>query len=217
MYQELRDAWSALTAPGSHFEVAERLVRGRRLRGYKNALRTTRHLWLQHRKPLGERLSRLRRGSLELRARPPRRRANRALAPAARASARCWIPTMTLAIREPRMERYPAHSSGVPERHTLRGVRGAREAGVCVPARRRHRDGEDGGPEPERSDRLRVHPQYAHHEAWRRQRESRGELLGTSAQVARRDKRRMRRSAQGGWAWAISGRLRRWRGAGRRR
>jgi long-chain acyl-CoA synthetase len=45
MYEELREAWSALTAPGAQFEIVETEVRGLTLRAYKNAPPTLRALW----------------------------------------------------------------------------------------------------------------------------------------------------------------------------
>jgi len=46
VYQELREAWSNLTAPGSPFEIVDVPVRGQTLRAYKNALPDLRTLWL---------------------------------------------------------------------------------------------------------------------------------------------------------------------------
>ena len=46
MYQELENAWSTLTAPGSQFEVVTTTVRGQPLREYKNAPPNLRALWL---------------------------------------------------------------------------------------------------------------------------------------------------------------------------
>ncbi len=46
MYDELREAWAALTAPGAQFEIVETEVGGQRLRTYKNAPPTLRELWL---------------------------------------------------------------------------------------------------------------------------------------------------------------------------
>jgi len=45
MYEELREAWAALTAPGAQFEIVETEVRGQKLRSYKNAPPTLRELW----------------------------------------------------------------------------------------------------------------------------------------------------------------------------
>ena len=45
MYEELERAWTALTAPGAQFEIAETPIRGQRLREYKNAPPTLRDLW----------------------------------------------------------------------------------------------------------------------------------------------------------------------------
>jgi long-chain acyl-CoA synthetase len=45
MYEELREAWSALTASGAQFEIVETEVRGQKLRAYKNAPPTLRALW----------------------------------------------------------------------------------------------------------------------------------------------------------------------------
>jgi long-chain acyl-CoA synthetase len=45
LYQELREAWSALNGPGGQFEIDEVLVRGQKLRAYKNAPPTLRALW----------------------------------------------------------------------------------------------------------------------------------------------------------------------------
>ena len=45
MYEELREAWATLTAPGAQFEVVEVSVRGQSLRAYKNAPPDLRTLW----------------------------------------------------------------------------------------------------------------------------------------------------------------------------
>jgi len=45
MYNELREAWQEMTAPGAPFEVVEIEVRGNKLRAYKNAMPSVRHLW----------------------------------------------------------------------------------------------------------------------------------------------------------------------------
>ena len=45
MYRELREAWSTLTAPGAQFEIVETLVRGQKLREYKNAPPDLRAFW----------------------------------------------------------------------------------------------------------------------------------------------------------------------------
>ncbi|MDJ0869604.1 MAG: class I adenylate-forming enzyme family protein [Myxococcota bacterium] len=45
MYEELREAWSTLTAPGGQFEIVEVPVRGQTLRAYKNAPPDLRALW----------------------------------------------------------------------------------------------------------------------------------------------------------------------------
>jgi len=45
MYEELKQAWSTLTAPGAQFEIVETEVRGQKLREYKNALPDLRALW----------------------------------------------------------------------------------------------------------------------------------------------------------------------------
>jgi len=45
MYEELREAWATLTAPGAQFEVVEVPVRGQSLRAYKNAPPDLRTLW----------------------------------------------------------------------------------------------------------------------------------------------------------------------------
>jgi long-chain acyl-CoA synthetase len=45
MYEELKQAWSTLTAPGAQFEVVETEVRGQKLREYKNAPPNLRALW----------------------------------------------------------------------------------------------------------------------------------------------------------------------------
>ncbi len=46
MYQELREAWGELTAPGQMFEIVETEVRGQRLRSFANAPGSLRELWL---------------------------------------------------------------------------------------------------------------------------------------------------------------------------
>ena len=46
MYQELRDAWEQLTAPGGRFEIVEVEVRGQQLRAYKQAPPTLREFWM---------------------------------------------------------------------------------------------------------------------------------------------------------------------------
>ena len=45
MYQELREAWQTLTAPGGQFEITETEIRGQKLRAYKNAPPNLRALW----------------------------------------------------------------------------------------------------------------------------------------------------------------------------
>ncbi len=45
-YQELKQAWAELTAPGAPFEVEEIEVRGARLRAYKNTPPSVRAFWL---------------------------------------------------------------------------------------------------------------------------------------------------------------------------
>ncbi len=45
MYEELKQAWSTLTAPGAQFEIVETDVRGQKLREFKNAPPTVRALW----------------------------------------------------------------------------------------------------------------------------------------------------------------------------
>ena len=45
MYEELRQAWATLTAPGAQFEVVEVPVRGQSLHAYKNAPPDLRTLW----------------------------------------------------------------------------------------------------------------------------------------------------------------------------
>ena len=47
MYEELRQAWSTLTAPGARFEIVETEVRGQKLREFKNAPPNLRALWAQ--------------------------------------------------------------------------------------------------------------------------------------------------------------------------
>ena len=46
MYQELREVWTELTAPGAPFEVTEIEVRGVRLRAYAGAPPSLREFWL---------------------------------------------------------------------------------------------------------------------------------------------------------------------------
>ncbi|MBW1885896.1 MAG: acyl--CoA ligase, partial [Deltaproteobacteria bacterium] len=45
MYEQLREAWTALTGPDGKFEIVETEVRGQKLREYKNAPPTLRALW----------------------------------------------------------------------------------------------------------------------------------------------------------------------------
>ncbi len=45
MYEELKQAWSTLTAPGGQFEIIESEVGGQKLRQYKNAPPNLRALW----------------------------------------------------------------------------------------------------------------------------------------------------------------------------
>ena len=45
MYEELREAWATLTAPGAQFEIVQADVRGQSLRAYKNAPPTLRAMW----------------------------------------------------------------------------------------------------------------------------------------------------------------------------
>ena len=46
MYQQYREAWAALTAPGAEFEVVTTVVRGVPIKTYANALPTLRDVWL---------------------------------------------------------------------------------------------------------------------------------------------------------------------------
>lgn len=46
MYQELKDVWAELTAPGAPFEVAEIEVRGNPMRVYSTAVPSLREIWL---------------------------------------------------------------------------------------------------------------------------------------------------------------------------
>ncbi len=46
MYEQLREVWNEMTAPGAPFEVEEIRVRGVGLRAYKNAPATLRDVWL---------------------------------------------------------------------------------------------------------------------------------------------------------------------------
>lgn len=46
MYDELRQVWSEFSGPGGPFEVGEAEVRGQKIRVYKNAPPTLRHVWL---------------------------------------------------------------------------------------------------------------------------------------------------------------------------
>jgi len=45
LYEQLREAWTALTGPDGQFEIVETEIRGQRLREYKNAPPTLRALW----------------------------------------------------------------------------------------------------------------------------------------------------------------------------
>ncbi len=45
VYEELKQAWAELTAPGAQFEIVEQEIRGQKLRCYKNAPGTIRDLW----------------------------------------------------------------------------------------------------------------------------------------------------------------------------
>ena len=46
MYEQLREVWGELTAPGAPFEVKEALVRGVRIRTYANAPASLRDVWI---------------------------------------------------------------------------------------------------------------------------------------------------------------------------
>jgi long-chain acyl-CoA synthetase len=46
MYDQLREVWNELTAPGAQFEIVEVEVRGNRIRSYANAPRNLRDVWL---------------------------------------------------------------------------------------------------------------------------------------------------------------------------
>lgn len=46
MYDQLREVWNELTAPGAPFEITEVAVRGNRIRTYANAPRNLRDVWL---------------------------------------------------------------------------------------------------------------------------------------------------------------------------
>ena len=45
MYEELREVWGSLTAPGGQFEIRTTEVRGQTLREFSNAPPTLRHIW----------------------------------------------------------------------------------------------------------------------------------------------------------------------------
>ncbi|MBJ20840.1 MAG: AMP-dependent synthetase [Deltaproteobacteria bacterium] len=45
LYEQLREAWTALTGPDGKFEIVETEVRGQKIREYKNAPPTLRRLW----------------------------------------------------------------------------------------------------------------------------------------------------------------------------
>ena len=46
MYQEYKDTWAELIAPGADFEIAVQEVRGVPIRTYANAAQNLRDLWL---------------------------------------------------------------------------------------------------------------------------------------------------------------------------
>ncbi|MCB2086295.1 MAG: hypothetical protein KDE07_07580, partial [Sphingomonadaceae bacterium] len=46
MYQELKEVWRELTAPGAQFEVTEVPVRGTMIKAYKQAPPSLREVWL---------------------------------------------------------------------------------------------------------------------------------------------------------------------------
>ena len=46
MYQEYKETWNELIAPGADFEIAVKEVRGVPIRTYANAAQNLRDLWL---------------------------------------------------------------------------------------------------------------------------------------------------------------------------